>query len=90
MATTCGQPTNLHEREPLFVTRTPLMLTLVIGLTQLGRLTRRFLASHRVAVSVRWPREVTGVAGGLLVPEPPQPASNPTTTINNVRVTVEA
>jgi hypothetical protein len=51
---------------------------------------RRFLASHRVAVSVRWPREVTGVAGGLLVPEPPQPASNPTTTINNVRVTVEA
>jgi hypothetical protein len=90
MAVTCGQPTSVHEREPMFVTRTPLMFTPVIGLTQLGRPTRRFLPSHRGVASVSSPREVTGAVGGLLVADPPHPASNPTTTINNVRATVVA
>lgn len=62
----------------MFVTRTPLMFTCVIGLTQLSRPTRRFVPSHRGAVCTSSRPEVTGAAGGLLVADPPHPASSST------------
>lgn len=70
----------------MFVSRTPLRFTSVIGLTQLGRPTRRLLAAQGAAVCA----PLAMAVGGVLVGDPAHPASSPTTKISNVRGTVVA